>query len=411
MVDKENGSKPRSGKLRPELLAALAALWTAGTVAIVVGALFPEAPKIGTIGTLLESFFSLHIVIVAVLGLGLALLAQRVRGGLLGKITIAVALLGTIGSAIPLVALMRAAQRYNSSNIASISWADHLRVIGPKLLLPRDPKETAAVANIDGTTLYADIYLPPDPPAGLSAAVLFLHGGGYIHGKRSMPNEWDRWLAERGYTVFDVDYRLAPPPTWNQAAQDTACAMVWIATHAATYRVDPQRLLLAGQSAGAGLALQAAYGLRDGTLASSCGGVAPQPKAIFALYPPDDFALGWNLDTKAGSASARLFLRDYIGGSPADFPDRYRAVSAIYHVRPDLPPMLIVSGDHDHLVPYQGHIEFVEKLNQAGVPNTFVTVPYGEHAFDIAWGSLGAQIARHALAEFLRKYLPLEAAH
>jgi acetyl esterase/lipase len=75
-------------------------------------------------------------------------------------------------------------------------------------------------------------------------------------------------------------------------------------------------------------------------------------------------------------------------------------------VRAGLPPTLIAAGDHDHLVPYAGHLELVEKLIQAGVPNTLVTVPYGEHAFDIAWGSLGAQITRHALEEFLQRSLP-----
>jgi len=199
---------------------------------------------------------------------------------------------------------------------------------------------------------------------------------------------------------------LAPPVTWNQAAQDAACAMAWIAAHAEAYDVDANRMMVAGQSAGAGLALQVAYGLGDGTVTSSCGGPVPQPAAVFALYPPDDFALGWNLDAKAGPAQARFFLRNYIGGSPLEFPERYRAVSAIYHVRKGLPPTLIAAGEHDHLVPYAGHTELVEQLNQAGVPNALVTVPYGEHGYDIAWGSLGAQITRQALTDFLREYLP-----
>jgi acetyl esterase/lipase len=268
-------------------------------------------------------------------------------------------------------------------------------------------------ATVDGKNLYADVYLPANPgaAAGKSAPVLMMHGGGYVRGDRSMARNWDRWFTARGYTVFDIDYRLAPPPTWNQAAQDAACAMAWIGAHAHEYHVDADRMLLTGQSAGAGLALQVAYGLGDGTVQSSCGGTVPQPKAVFALYPPDDFALGWNMRGRLGPAGARKFLRAYIGGSPQEYPERYRAVSAIFHVRAGLPPTLIAAGEPDHLVPFAGHLELVAELNQAGVANQLVATPYSEHAYDVIWGSLSGQITRHVLDQFLIQYLPAAEAH
>jgi acetyl esterase/lipase len=104
-------------------------------------------------------------------------------------------------------------------------------------------------------------------------------------------------------------------------------------------------------------------------------------------------------------------LNAYIGGSPQEFPERYRAVSAIFHVRPGLPPALIAAGEPDHLVPFAGHLELVAELNHAGVPNQLVAIPYTEHAYDIVWGSLGGQITRHALDEFLNQYLPATEPH
>jgi acetyl esterase/lipase len=386
----------------PRQLMGLATLVTVLVFVNIVGALFPTIPGVGVLGTLLESFVSLHIVIAGVFGILLALAARKAGGSRLAEHLAEIAMIATAASTVPLATIAGTARGYDTP----ISWTDHLRIMGRAPAVPEHPNQTVAFATIEGKTLYVDIYLPAHPPTGLSAPVLMMHGGGYIHGHRSMLNRWDRWLAERGYTVFDIDYRLAPPPTWNQAAQDAACAMAWIAANAAAYDVDPKRMLVAGQSAGAGLALQVAYGLGDGTVTSSCGGLAPQPAAVFALYPPDDFALGWNINARLGPSEARIFLRDYIGGSPQDFPDRYRAVSAIDHVRAGLPPMLIVSGDHDHLVPYQGHLELVEKLNRVRVHNTLITIPYGEHAFDLAWGSLGAQLTRHALEHFLQQYLP-----
>lgn len=187
--------------------------------------------------------------------------------------------------------------------------------------------------------------------------------------------------------------------------------MVWIAANADKFQVDASRMLVAGQSAGGGLALQLAYGIGDGTVKSSCGGAPVPPAAVFALYPPDDFALGWNMKTRIGLSTARKFLRAYVGGSPEEFPDRYRAISAVDHVRPDLPPMFIAAGEPDHLVPFAGHIDLVHQLNRDGVPNVFLALPYNDHAYDILWGSLGGQITRHVLEDFLRKYLPATETH
>jgi acetyl esterase/lipase len=317
----------------------------------------------------------------------------------------AFALLATLGALIPLISVIHAAQLYG----AKISWLDQLR--GVRNAAGIIPIQTVRYEVVDGKDLYVDIYASANPLPDKSPPVLMLHGGGYLSGKRSMFPDWSRWLSARGYTVFDIDYRLAPPPTWNLAAQDAACALSWIAAHANEYHVASDRLLIAGQSAGAGLALQVAYGLGDGTVQSSCGGLVPQPKAVFAIYPPDDFALGWNLNTKLASEGARPLLDAYIGGSPEQYPDRYRAVSAIFHVRPGLPPTLIAAGEHDHLVPFEGHLELVEKLNQAGVPNVLIAIPYGEHAYDLYWGGFGAQITRHAAEKFLNQYLPIAEPH
>jgi acetyl esterase/lipase len=387
------------------LLSIGAMIWTAILFLIVAGALFPGLPVLGVVGTVFESVFSLHLVIAGVVGLVLALLVWRMGGGRLASATIVLAVVATAGAIVPVTGLVHTAHRYG----AIVSWTDHLHAAARFKAAP--PDQTVLYATIETKKLYADIYLPANPTNRTSAPALMMHGGGYVSGDRSMAYNWDRWLSARGYTVFDIDYRLAPPPTWNQAAQDATCAMVWIAGHADEYHIDPGRMLLAGQSAGAGLALQVAYGLGDGTVRSSCGGTVPKPKAVFALYPPDDFALGWNMKTKLGTASARGFLKAYIGGSPQDFPDRYQAVSAIFHVRPGLAPTLIAAGRPDHLVPFEGHLELVEELNQADVPNELIDIPYSEHGYDVIWGSLGGQITRHALGAFLDQYLPATEYH
>jgi acetyl esterase/lipase len=387
------------------LATVAAALVTVLTLVIVVGALFPPARLVATIATLAESFFALHVLLAGLLGIALSLWAARLGLGRSRAVILGLAILATIGAAVPFLAQLRTAHRYGTV----ISWTDHLRVgaPGPRAM----PDQTKLFATLDGKDLYLDVYLPKDqsPVAGSSlhfSPVVMIHGGGYSRGQRSDGRDWDRWFAERRYIVFDVDYRLDPPVTWNLAAQDVACAMTWIAAHANDYHLSADRMLITGQSAGGGLALQVAYGLGDGTVTSSCGGTVPQPTAVFALYPPDDFGLAWSLDTGIPPASARILNTGYTGGSPEQFPERYRAVSAVFHVRQGLPPTLIAAGLHDHLVPFGGHEELVEKLNAAAVPNELLGVPYSDHAYDLAWGSIGGQLTRKVVADFLARYLP-----
>jgi acetyl esterase/lipase len=396
----DSGSGRKWGR---RLLTFAAAALTLLLVVIVAGVFIPSTNLVSVIGTVFESFFTVHIFLAGLAAIALALWARSLGGRAAVTVILWLAILATIGSTIPIFALVRMAHLYG----ATISWSEHLRVAAPG---PRAaPDQTKLFATVDGKNLFLDIYLAHPSggsAAGAGAAVVSIHGGGYSLGERSDGVRWDRWFAERGYTVFDVDYRLDPPVSWNLAAQDVACAMVWIASHASDYNISPDRMLLTGQSAGGGLDLQVGYGLGDGTVTSSCGGTPPQPKAIFALYPPEDFAMGWNRKTGLGSISAVTFNTGYLGGSPEQLPGRYRAVSAIYHVRAGLPPTLIAAGSSDHLVPYDGHLEIVEKLNAAGVPNELLSVPYGEHGYDLMWGSLGGQITRKKVADFLARYLP-----
>jgi acetyl esterase/lipase len=399
-----NPGATRSGRTRGRrFVTFLAVIVTLPVAVIVVGALFPPVRLIAMIGCVFESFFTAHVFLAGLAGIALALWAKRLGGRGATTAILWLAMAATVGAAIPVLVLARTAYRYG----APISWTAHLRVAAPG---PRAmPDQTQLFATVDGTSLYLDIYLPGSltgASASLSAPVVMIHGGGFSAGKRSDGRNWDRWLASRGYTVFDVDYRLDPPVTWNLAAPDVACAVGWVASHASDYHISPDRMLITGQSAGGGLAMQVAYGLGDGTVTSDCGGTVPQPKAVFALYPPDDLAMAWNLNTGLPPFGARTLNTAYLGGSPGQYPDRYQVASPVFHVRQGLPPTLIAAGALDHLVPFGGHVETVDKLNAAGVPNVLLSVPYGDHAYDVAWGDLGAQITRKVLADFLARYLP-----
>ncbi len=373
------------------------------TLLIVTGVLLPGIPFLGTLGTLCESFLSLHIVLAALAALLLSLAVWRVRRGKVAATVGALSALVALTAVVPLNSLVTAAHGEG----ASISWWQHLHLtaIGPTAL----PDETALYATVGGQKLYTDIYLPdrrvhPSP----WPTVFMMHGGGFVRGSRSDGRNWDRWFAQRGYAVFDVDYRLAPPIAWNRAAPDVVCAMAWVQSQAERLHVNPNRSLVVGQSAGASLALQVAYGLGDGTFSSSCGGSVHQPDAVFALYPAEDFGLLWTDERRLGPLDTRDVDITYIGGPPDQFPDRYRAVSPIAHVRADLPPTFIAYGEQDHLIPTSGHGPLAAKLTEAAVPNVLLAIPYSDHGYDAFWGSIGGQITRHVLGNFLGQHFPAQ---
>lgn len=108
--------------------------------------------------------------------------------------------------------------------------------------------QTVIFNQADGQNLKLDVFLPTIPTNGRCAAVIVVHGGGCDSRDKTDFPQWDQWLAQQGYAVFDIQYRLHPQPNWQTATGDVKCAIGWVKRHAASYGVDPQRLALLGRS-------------------------------------------------------------------------------------------------------------------------------------------------------------------
>ena len=134
---------------------------------------------------------------------------------------------------------------------------------------PAHPEVAAADRRIDGPAgpLAVRVYTPPT--AGPAApAVLFLHGGGFVVGDLdSYDGMARRHAAGADAVVVSVDYRLAPEHPFPAAAEDAFAATEWLAEHADELGVDPNRLAVAGDSAGGNLAAGVAQRARDAGLA------------------------------------------------------------------------------------------------------------------------------------------------
>src|SRR5260370_34601459 len=117
-----------------------------------------------------------------------------------------------------------------------------------------------AYATHDGVSLLGDLYLPAGP--GPFPALVAVHGGGWQAGARNAFQFFGPWLAQRGYVLFAISYRLAKKgqKMFPQAVNDVLAAGQFVRGSGGQIQVDPERIGLVGASSGAHLASLAALG-------------------------------------------------------------------------------------------------------------------------------------------------------
>jgi acetyl esterase/lipase len=220
--------------------------------------------------------------------------------------------------------------------------------------------------------LELDLHRPPGD--GSFPAIVYLHGGGWRRGSRraTIPASLCSTLASRGFVVAAVDYRLSGEARFPAQLDDVRAAVAWLRSE-----VDCSRTFLWGESAGAHLALLAAL---DG------GDV----DGVVAWYPPTDL-LGLSGDVTRETS--------LLGVSPRDHPALARQASPLSFVRADAPPILLMHGDADDMVPPDQSVRLASALRAAGAPVELELVPGARHMWVDA-RDLGAIVDRSV--EFLR---------
>jgi acetyl esterase/lipase len=210
------------------------------------------------------------------------------------------------------------------------------------------------VAYADGPRHKLDVYAPE--ARGASAPVVFfIYGGGWNRGERSDYQFAGRALASRGFVVVIADYRLVPEVAYPSFLEDNARALRWVQDNIAAYGGDPNRLFLAGHSAGAYnatmLALDPSF-LRE-------YGVTMPILAVAALSGPYDF-----YPFEYGE------VQNAFGAAPNP-----EGTQPINLVTSETPPMYLATGTTDPIVRMQNTERFAQKLKDSGV---WVTTRYYE---------------------------------
>lgn len=258
---------------------------------------------------------------------------------------------------------------------------------------------TGALPDIEyarpaGVPLLMDAHIPAGP--GPFTAAIIVHGGGWVRGdRRTEVAPLFEPLQQASIATFSIDYRLSSDLSqFGVAIDDVRDAIHFVKSHAAEYRIDPDRIALIGESAGGQLAAMAALDVKDGT----------SVKAVVALYAPMDL-----VELAKDSDFVPQQLRNSIRGTPFEpiILARLGQLSPIDNVRPGAPPFLLIHGTEDALVPFAQSSAMCDRLKASGDACEVYPVAGGGHG--IRWWESShprqAQAYKEEMVRWLEQHL------
>ena len=334
------------------------------------------------------------------------LLALTAKTGWLRYVVLGCSVAGLIVSLLPLSQLPATNRQAEAAMVQALG-ADYLAKIPPSVQaqmrpqpfvladvfrgIPTHPvRYTSGIpfAAPDGVSLTLDIYQPPQ--AGTYPAIVVIYGGAWQRGSPSDNAEFNRYMAARGYVVWAIAYRHAPRYRFPAQIEDVQAALAFIGQHATEYETDLERIALLGRSAGAHLAMLAAY--RPD---------APRIRAVVNYYGPVNLTKGYYDLPHPDPIDVRAVLQAFLGGSPEELPELYRQASPISYVTQPQPPSLLVYGGQDHIVQAKFGRALRDRLQAVGSRAVFLEIPWAEHAFDTVFNGVSNQFALYYTERFL----------
>ncbi len=251
----------------------------------------------------------------------------------------------------------------------------------------------------------------PAKGEGPFPAIVFIHGGGWSGGNRAAYRAAIEEAARRGYVAVTVSYRLVKydaakketavgEPIFPAQVHDVKAAVRWLRSQADKYKIDPQRIGVTGASAGGHLSLMVGLTGAGDQLEGESGHAehSSRVQAVVNVFGPTEMTSCYE------KSSVAWLFRLFLGGTPEEAADRYRAASPVTYATPDDPPVLTLHGDQDALVPVQQATLLDEKLKAAGVDHTLIILKGQGHGFQgdkqkIATAATWGFFAKHLTPE------------
>jgi acetyl esterase/lipase len=260
---------------------------------------------------------------------------------------------------------------------------------------PFTRKQDVIYGRKDGTALTLDVFTPT--AKANRAAVIHVISGGWYSSHDGVNPGVASIFTRRGYTVFAIVHGSNPRYTIPDVLQDMHRAVRFIRSHAKEYGIDPERIGITGGSAGGHLSLmQGTAGTPGNPQAKDAvERASSRVQAVACFFPPTDFLNYGEKGKDVLHFKALEFLQAAFDfrefdqkmhkfervTDPRKVQDIFRQTSPITHVSADDPPMLIVHGDKDRLVPVQQVEEFAARCKEVGVPVRLIIKPGADHGW------------------------------
>ena len=217
----------------------------------------------------------------------------------------------------------------------------------------------------------------PQTTGSRSPGVLLLHGGGWIAGTAAGLKIWCDLFARHGFVAATVDYRLAGDKAhWPAQREDAELALQWLRAHSDEIGLDGNHICAYGESAG-------------GHIALGLGGPEDKLACIVDAFGPTD------LTALTGPAYQRSFIA-LVGEEDATWQQRLRAASPLFNLKPGFPPVLIVHGESDELIPPEQSTALMDALRRQKTP--VMAIMYrGGHSWSHVSALDSASIMNHII--------------
>lgn len=243
--------------------------------------------------------------------------------------------------------------------------------------------EDVIYARKFGTALTFDVF---QPAKSNGVGIIFMVSGGFFSSHEAINPGFYRPFLQRGYTVFAVVHGSQPKFIITEIEQDIHRAVRFIRHNAARYGVAPNRLGLTGASAGGHLSLTMATQGSPGDAAAkdSVDRDSSEIQCAACFFPPTDFLnYGQPGEDAVGVGILKQFKPAF--GPRTDTPEERqklgREISPIYFVHSNMPPILIIHGDADHLVPIQQARSFVKRCEEVSSPIKLIVREGKDHGW------------------------------
>lgn len=250
---------------------------------------------------------------------------------------------------------------------------------------PKDEKAAKPVVKvardvlfdtINDTRLYLDVAIPEGD--GPFPCVVMFHGGAWSMGSRKDLSSVIEMVAAKGYVAVSASYRLAPKHQFPAQIQDARAAVRYVRAKAKDYKIDTDRIGTCGFSAGGHLALLLGLaGKVDGWDAGSNLETSCKVKCVVDFFGPADLAL---YGKSPGLEDA--YMVPVFGKQCKTDPDIYKTASPVTYVTKDAPPVLILHGTFDLVVPIVHSESLHKKLKDAGANAELIPVRGGGHGWE-----------------------------